>query len=234
MKKIISGVLIAASFLMVLSVKAQTADDIVNKYVDAIGGKDKIKAVSSLYMEGTVQIMGNENPTKITILNGKGYKTEMEFNGQKIVQCFTDKGGWAINPMAGGGAEAMPDEAYKAGKEQIEIGGQLFDYTAKGSTVSLLGKDGNDYKLKLVTKDKDESTYFIDATTYYLTRIVKKGNMMGQEVEVTLKFSDFKKTDQGLIIPFAINTELGQFAMASTITKAEVNKPVDASIFVMP
>ena len=234
MKKIVSGIFLTAILASAIAVKAQTADEIVNKYIDAVGGKDKIKQITSLYMEGTVQVMGNDNPTRVTVLNGKGYKTETEFNGQKMVQCYTDKGGWAINPMAGGAAEAMPDEVYKAGKEQIDIGGALYDYAAKGSTVSLLGKDDGAYKIKLVTKDKDETTYFIDATNYYLTKLIKKGSMMGQEVEVTIKLSDYKKTDIGYLVPFTISTDLGQFSLSTTITKAEVNKAVDAGVFVMP
>ena len=234
MKKIVSGLFITAILMSATSLKAQTADEIVGKYIDAIGGKDKIKQITSLYLEGTVQVMGNDNPTRITLLNGKGYKTETEFNGQKMVQCYTDKGGWAINPMAGGAAEAMPDEVYKAGKEQIDVGGALYDYASKGSTVSLLGKEDGAYKIKLVTKDKEETTYFIDATTYYLSKLMKKGSMMGQEVEVTVKLSDYKKTDIGYLVPFTINTDLGQFSLSTTITKAEVNKAVDATVFVMP
>jgi hypothetical protein len=234
MKKIISGIFLMTTLFCAASLKAQTADEIVNKYVDAIGGKDKIKQITSVYLEGSVQVMGNENPTTVTILNGKGYKSESDFNGQKAIQCYTDKGGWAVNPMGGGAAEPMPDEQYKAGKEQIDVGGALFDYAAKGSTVELQGKDAGAYKLKLVSKDKVETTYFIDPSTYYLVKMLKKGNMMGQEIEITIKLSDYKKTDFGNIMPFTIDTDLGQFSLSTTIKKAEINKAVDPSIFIMP
>lgn len=234
MKKIISGVIMATVLLGAISVKAQTADDIISKHIDAIGGKDVIKQVNSLILTGTVQVMGNENPTTVTILNGKGYKSESDFNGQKAIQCYTDKGGWAMNPMGGGGAEAMPDDAYKAGKEQINIGGALADYAAKGSTVTLLGKDGNNYKLKLVAADKTETTYFIDASTYYISKVVRKGSMMGQDVEITIQFTDYKKTDIGFVIPYTVNVDYGQFQLAITYKKADVNKTVDPAIFNMP
>ena len=58
--------------------------------------------------------------------------------------------------------------------------------------------------------------------------------MMGQEVEVTVKLSDYKKTDIGYLVPFTIGTDLGQFSLSTTITKAEINKAVDAAAFVMP
>ena len=234
MKKIIASVLLATASLTAFSLQAQTADEIVNKHIEAIGGKDKIKQIQSLYMEGSLQIMGNESPTKVYLVTGKGYKTESEFNGQKIVQCITDKDGWAISPMGGGSAVAMPDEQYKSAKEQLDPGGALFDYAAKGSKVELLGKEGNAYKLKLTSKDKEETTYFIDAASYYLTKMIKKGNMMGQDIEITIQFSDYKKTDFGYSIPFTISTDMGQFQFSTAITKAEVNKTIDPAIFVMP
>ncbi len=232
MKKAIALLLLPA-FLCTLAVHAQTADEIVAKYIDAIGGKDKIKQINSVYLEGSLQMMGNESPTVVTVLNGKGYKTETDFNGQKMIQCFSEKGGWAINPMSGGSAEAMPDDAYKAGREQMDVGGALLDYAAKGSTLTLQGKESDGYKLLLVNKDKIATTYFIDPSTWYVTKILKKGNMMGQEVDITIKLSDYKKTD-GYAIPYAIDTDLGQFSLSTTVKKVELNKPVDPAIFNMP
>ncbi|MEP6747295.1 MAG: hypothetical protein ABJB86_06200 [Bacteroidota bacterium] len=234
MKKIIPYVLMVSAAFGTMSLQAQTADEIVSKHIDALGGKDVIKKVNSIYMEGSTQVMGNESPTTETILNGKGYKNESDFNGQKMVQCVNDKGGWTTNPMAGGGAQAMPDEAYNSARGQLNVGGALYDYTAKGSTVTLLGKDGSAYKLKLVTADKDETTYYIDGSTYYISKLVKKGNVMGQDVEITIAYTDYKKTDIGYVIPFTRNIDLGQFQVSTTFTKAEINKPVDPAIFNMP
>ncbi|HTL07403.1 MAG TPA: hypothetical protein VL307_04060 [Chitinophagaceae bacterium] len=235
MKKTIQWLLLPAAVIMSLSVTAQTADEVINKYIDAIGGKEKLKQITSLSMEGSVQVMGNENPTTVTILNGKGYKSESQFNGQKMIQCYTDKGGWTVNPMNGGNAEAMPEDMYNSGKDQIDIGGALLDYAAKGSTVTLQGKEGNAYKLVLTTKDKVSTTYLVDANTYYITAVMKKGNMMGQPIDITINLSDYKKADNGIALPYTINTDLGgQFALTTTIKKVDVNKPVDAAAFAMP
>ena len=85
-------------------------DEIVSKHVEALGGKDAINKVKSVYMESTISMMGADNPSTTTIVDGVGFKSEMEFNGTKIVQTFTDKGGWIINPMTGGtAATPMPD-----------------------------------------------------------------------------------------------------------------------------
>ncbi|MEO6316500.1 MAG: hypothetical protein ABIU63_05730 [Chitinophagaceae bacterium] len=236
MKKLIASFALSAFFISTAALHAQTADEVIAKYVDAIGGKEKLSQVKSLYTETAIQVMGNDAPATTTILNGKGVKTEMDFNGAKMIQCFTEQGGWAINPMNGGaGAEKMPDEIYKQGKEQYEIGGPLYDYAAKGNKVELLGKDAKSFTIKVTSKDNVVSTFDIDAATYYITKLVKKGNMMGQEVEVTMAFSDYKKTDFGLAIPYTIETKLGdQFSLTATVKKAEVNKTIDPAIFNMP
>ncbi len=234
MKKILKPVIVAAAFLAAISVQAQTADEIIGKYIDAIGGKDLLKQVTSIRMEGTTQVMGNESPTTITLLNGKGYKSELDFGGMKATQCYTDKGGWTINPQSCGEAEAMTDDMYQSGKSQIYAGGSLFDYASKGGTATLAGKEGNTYKIKLVTADKTESTYYIDASTYYLSKVVRQSNFMGQPTEITVQLADYRKTDFGLVVPFTVNTDLGQFQLAASFSKAIVNQPVDPAIFNMP
>jgi hypothetical protein len=218
------------------AVQAQTVDEIISKHVDAIGGKDKIGQIKSLYSEATVQAMGNENPSTLTVLNGKGYKMESEINGQKMVQCFTDKGGWAINPFAGGSdAQSMPADVYKLNEDQIYIGGPLVDYAAKGNKVELQGKEDGAYKLKVTNKDSAESTYYIDPATYYVTKLVQKGTMMGQEMEITRTYSNYKKTDFGYVIPYTVEINYGgQFNISSAVKKIEINKDVDPKIFDMP
>ena len=233
-------VLMAASVLSVVSLRAQTADEIINKHIEALGGKDKLASIKTVYTEYDMEVMGQTMPGTTWLVNGKAYKNEVEFGGQKIVQCFTDKGAWGINPMMGQTTPtAMPAEQAKVGMGQLDPGGPLFNYTSKGNTVELVGKDpldGKDaFKLKLKSKDGVESFFWIDPTSYYLLKSSVKTNANGMDVETSLVFSNYKKTDYGFVAPTNTEISMGQgFTLNLTNKKLEINKEVDMNLFEMP
>ena len=219
-------------------VPAPTADEVIQKYVAAIGGKDAISQVKSISTESSVQVMGNEAPSTTVILDGVGYKSETEFNGMKIVTCYNDKAGWSVNPMAGAADPTpMPQEQYNQGKAGIYVGGALYDYAAKGSKVELVPTDAasNTYKIKVTSKDNIDSTYVIDSKTYLIKSMMTKANMQGQDVDFTSSFSDYRKTEVGYLLPYAIDLDFGgQFSLSIAVKKVELNKQIDPAIFAMP
>ena len=232
--------LLLTSILFVTAINAQTADEIINKHIEAMGGKEKLAQLKSLHMDITMQIMGNDAPASITVKEGKGYKSESEAMGQKIVSCVTDSGGWMINPMMGAaGAQPIPAEQYKETEDQIYATGPFYNYNEKGIKVELEGQekigDVDAYKLKVTNKDGGETTYYVDPTTYYIVRVVKSGEMMGNPVTIAVNNSDFQKTDEGYVVPRTVETSFGeQFSMTAKVTKVDINPTVEDSIFTMP
>ena len=236
--KFVKLCLLSITALFGAAVQAQTADEIIAKHIEATGGKEKLAAINSIRLENTMNVMDNDAASTTIVLNGKGYRSESDFGGQKLIQVVTDKGGWAVNPF-GGSAEptALPDDQYKAGVSQIYIV-PFVNYAARGEKAELLGKEkvGNieAFKIKLTSKDNVASTYYIDPATYYIVQSVRSADMGGQMVNVTTNFSDFKKSDYGWVVPQATQINFGdQFSMTAKVKKLEINVPVDAAVFEM-
>ena len=233
--------LAAIALLGAAYTSAQTADEIISNYMSAIGGKDSISQITSVYMEGTMDAMGNQGTVKITQVNGKGYKQEIDVMGTSVVMCYTDSMGWQINPMGGNyNAENMPDNEYLPNKHLIYIGGLFItDYQAKGYKVELAGQETvgnvNAYKLKVLTPENMEAFYYFDPESYYLIRLVQKADMMGQIMDIDFVLSNYQKPDSGYMMPYTTETNYGgQFFLVSNITKVEINKPIDLAVFVKP
>ncbi len=114
MKTYKSFALALIALFCAVAVSAQTADEIIGKYVQAIGGKDTLNKITSIYTESIMDVMGTQAAVKTTTLNGKGMKQEIDIMGSLMTTCYSDKGGWSINPMTGATLpEDMPEAQYK-------------------------------------------------------------------------------------------------------------------------
>ena len=173
MKMSKSILLFSLSATSVFCSYAQTADEIVNKWTTAMGGHEKLASIQSIYSENDLDIMNNTAPAKIYVLNGKGFKSETDFSGQKIIDCYTVNSGWNINPLAGQPAAAkMPESQVKPGQLRLEAAGVLFNYAAKGSKLELLGKEEVNgkpaYKINVTTASGVKDILYLDVNTFYI------------------------------------------------------------------
>ena len=223
---------------------SQTVDEVINKYVEAIGGKDKLNTLQSIYME-TVSVMqnGNEVTSKTWKVNNKLVRREINFGMGSMTSVITDKEGWNSNPRNGNKFEPVTPEALQMQQGEMDCAGPLVDYKAKGHTAELLGKEDVEgtecYKVKLTLKSGRDLTYYIDTKNYYIIRMkTKGGGGMGggrgggggnPDQEFVIDYSDYRKTPEGYVFPFA-TTRVGMGA-ATNVEKIEVNKPVDPKLF---
>ncbi len=171
--------------------QAQTADEVVNKYLTAAGGKEKLAAVNSLqYTQksnlntqfGVMEISMNfvRVDKKLFRIN---VTSEMFGNSFTVV---TDTSGWVYlpaNPFSGSEAtlQKMKTEERSALATQMASDGffpELVNYSAKGYIAELAGEGKSNgkacYKLKL-KKDKDERLYMIDKQTGLVVSMNIKG-----------------------------------------------------------
>lgn len=217
----------------VKAVKAQTVDEVIDKFITAVGGKEKLMALNSIKMEGTLTTQGFDVGIIVTVLNGKGARTDISIPGMSEgYRIVTPTKGWNFLPFQGMSApEEAPEDQLKSQQSQLDLQTSLLNYAAKGHKVELQGKEKVDgaecYKLKVSYKNGKTATLFIDATTYYRVKSVSSINMNGQDTEVTTTYTDFKKTPEGYVFPYSQTNQSGTISY----TTFEINKPVDEKIF---
>lgn len=231
--KLIKTIAVAFFALLITGVSfAQTVEEIVKKNIEAIGGADAWKKINSIKQEGTMTVQGAEVNVALTAINGKGMRQDLTVMGMTGYQIVTPKEGWSFMPFQGQTKpEAMTPEQIKESIDDLDVQGKLIDYSAKGNTVELLGKDDVEgtecFKIKITSKAGNVETIFIDPKSYYVVRSISKRKANGQEADVTTDYSNYQKLPEGIVIPMSLTLPFGELK----ISKVEVNKTVDESIF---
>ncbi|NHM01887.1 outer membrane lipoprotein-sorting protein [Flavobacterium difficile] len=232
----------AAILFTSLTSTAQTADEIITKYFENIGGKEKLSKVNSFKMSMVTNYNGMEIPVEVfNDKTGKMY-VKINFQGKEITQiAFDGKTGWSTNFMTMK-AEKLDSETTENMLSQIkDFPDPFLNYKEKGFKVEFLGKETKEgtecFKIKL-TKDpitvagkKEENVtfYYFDTENYVpiMTEAeIKEGPSKGQISTSTM--GDYQEVD-GLFFPFTMN----QGGQAMTVKKILINPTVDAKEFEM-
>jgi outer membrane lipoprotein-sorting protein len=233
--------LFALGLLLAPAVQAQTVDEILTKHYQAEGGLEKLKAINTTRITGTLGV-GPGMDAPFTMERKRPGKSRMEFSlqGMTGIRAFDGEKTWSVMPFMGKkDPEYGTDEDNKNAQDDADFDGTLVDWKAKGHTVELVGKEsveGADaYKLKVTKKNGKIEYHYLDAETYLLVKTEGVAKVRGTEMEVETTFSDYKDVD-GYMQPFSI--EQGAKGMPQkqkmTFSKIELNVPIDDSRFAFP
>jgi hypothetical protein len=238
--------LLLMAVLGLTALHAQTADEIISKYIDAIGGKTVLSSIKSLVIEGKATVQGSESVNTTYLLVGQGYKSETNLMGQKVVQCITPGAGWGMNPFMGQSAPVAADaDAVKNGQIQLQVS-PLINYAAHGSKVEFVDSvsessaiDSIQYRIRL-TNGKEVFLFYINRKSHLLDMTVMSPDPSNKmAAQVTSIYKDYRKTDYGYVIAFdnymSFQTAAIQpYGIVTNYTKVTVNAPIDPAIFKLP
>jgi hypothetical protein len=233
-------VLAAISCLSVLSY-GQSAEELVNKNIQAKGGIEKIKAIKTIRIRGKVHssegfnaamMQENDRPNLI--------RETFTLQGMTAVKAFDGTTGWQIQPFEGHkDPELMGEDDLKDLLLKGDFDGPLVDYKEKGNTVEFLGHDmvdGDDaLRLKVTLKDGDIVYYYLDPDTFLEIRKEVQEFIRGSVRERVTEMGSYKPV-AGVMYPYSISQgpKANPAARTTTVEKIEVNVPLDNADFAVP
>ena len=225
----------------------QTADDIVEKHLAALGGRAALEKVSSRVTTGTISVStpGGDLTGSIEVYNkAPNWSRTLikidasQFGIGQIVQDqrFNGTSGYAIDSL-NGNREITGDQLEVA--RSATFPSPLLKYKDVGSKLELLGKekarDRDAYVLRVTPKTGPPARMFFDAETYLLVQTIVTVNVpqVGADVEQTVFVSDYRDVD-GVKVPYRLQS-INQFQTISiTTATVEQNKPIDDRMFSKP
>ena len=236
--------LLLAVVVLCLGVYAlsQTADELVNKNIEARGGLDKIKAVKTLRITGRAERSGR-SPVAVVIEHERPNEVRQDITraGMTMVQAYDGKQGWMIQPFTGRkDPQLMGEDDLRDLQLEADIDGPLVDYQAKGNTVEYMGHDtvdGDDVlRLKVTLKNGDVLYYDLDPDSYLEIRRESQEFIRGSVKEQVTEYGSYKAVD-GVVYPFSLASwPKGDPTRPLTVSidKVEVNVPLEESQFAVP
>ena len=234
-------VLLAVCCLRVFP-QCQTAEELVDKNIQAKGGMEKIKAIHSLHMTG--KLTGGGGFTATVTQDGMRpnlVRETFSLQGMTGVQAYDGAVGWQIQPFGGHkDPELMGEDDLRDLLLDADFDGPLVDYREKGNTVEYLGHDvvdGDDaLRLKVTLKNGDILYYYLDPDTYLEIRKEIQEFIRGSIKENVVDLGSYKPV-AGVMYPFSIASgpkNRPNAAQTTTIEKIDVNVPLAKSEFELP
>ena len=238
----IKSISAAVLCLLPLPALAQTADEIVKKYLDARGGIDKIKAVRSERVTGHISFApGVEGPFLLEFKRPLKLHMEATIQGHSLIRVYDGQSaGWVINPFdEDKGTQPMSADDLSTISDESDFDGPLVDYKAKGNAVELTGKgevEGKPvYKIKLTRKNAEARVYYIDSSSFLVLQWDGVTRVEGKDIPIQNFLHDYREVS-GLQFPFEVDTDFPEspHQRKFIIEKVELNPPIDDARFAKP
>ena len=232
---------LAGPLLFAGHAQAQTADEIVAKFIKTVGGMERIQAVKSLRRTGRYNAGGgfeagiveeNKRPNLV--------RQEFQIQGMTGVTAYDGRTGWKIEPWNGKkDAEPLGEEEMKGIVEDSDLDGPLVNFKDKGVKVEYVGMDeveGTDaYKLRVTLASGDVRVYYMDTDYFVPIKIDTKRMVRGAEREYETILGDYKEVG-GWYLPHSIETGVKGSPNRQKVTyeKIEANVALDDKRFAKP
>lgn len=228
-----------------LTIAIETADDtkhdakaleVLDAYLEKIGGEEMIKSIESTKIVGTMEIPMAGMTGQMTMMSKVPGMVSMTMNlpGFGMTRSgFDGTVGWSSDPMSG--PRLMTDEEVETLRSQADPSvamkyRDLYETIEYSGEVNFEGRKA--HKITLIDEDGDKQIEFFDVTTGLMAGQVSTQETPMGAIEVTTVMTEYKDFG-GMQMPTKMVTTLGPQKMIMTITSAEMNT-VEDDAFELP
>lgn len=208
-----------------------TAEKVIGRYIEAIGGDKTVKAITStkMVMKGNVQ--GQELVLTMTQKAPNKMVQEISAGGQVFQKMVVD-GKDVSNTMMG---MKQPIDANDKANKLFEAAIiKEIAYTAFNVKVELKGIEAIDgkeaYIVEYTTPSGEKSQDYYDRVSGLKVQSVQSQQGPQGPVNAVVKFGDYKDV-KGIKFPNWFSQNMGPMSIKFEVTSIEVNVPVDDAIF---
>jgi hypothetical protein len=213
---------------------APTADEIVAKYVAAVGGPDAIKKFTSRVQKGTILAGGSETPIEvITKAPNKRISITHNANGESYT-AFDGTAGWMGN--SGRPAREMsPAESEAAGLDaEFSLAlrlKEIFPQLRRGRPEEIGGVECETVIAQ--RPNRSQVRLYFAKDTGLLMRLIRYSETPVGRNPTQIDYADYRDVD-GVKIPFRWTLARPNGRFTIQIAEAQNNIPVDDSRFAKP
>ena len=228
--------------------QAQTADEILDNYIENIGGAEALGALKGVKIDAKVNQQGMEIPLEIYQFADGRQMTVIKFQGTEIKQgVFDGETLWSTNFMTMKPEKSDAETTANFKLESNDFPDSFLNYKDKGYVVELVGTEtveGTEtFKIKLVREPitidgetkEDVRFYYFDTESFVpiaMESEIHQGPMKGQSQYIT--FSDYQEVD-GLYFPFSMTQGLKNGDSQPIVMESiSLNPEVDPAAFAYP
>ena len=209
-----------------------TADMVIDKYISAIGGKEKLMAVKDISINMGAEMMGQA--VEMTLIQKAPNKivSKLTTQGMTIQESIFDGTKGKQGQM--GQSAAMSPEDIKTIKKQATLFPEM-KLKEMGNTLKLVGTeqvDGkNAYVIEITDADGKKVTNFFDTESHLKIREINVIEAGEQTITLTNDLLDYKPVD-GILFPHTRTTSGATPApLTMKVTEIKVNSGVEDSVF---
>ena len=224
--------------------RALTVNEIVARHIKARGGAERLKAIRSLRLTGTVTLGGDQFRLEAAWgqLRRRGgmIRTELTLQGVTAINAFDGRQGWSISPFGGRiDPERSSEDDARPLAQTADIDGPLVAWLEKGHRIEYLGTEDIEgtkaHKLRARLKDGDVQYLYLDPDAYLIIRVVTHAHVRGTETVTETDYGGYQQVS-GVWVPFFIESgpKGGPKNNRIAVERAEANVDAPDALFRFP